>query len=122
MKGRENRRVGQRPTSAVDAVEEAVRAVVAHDDQRLLVLAPDTGDLYHWTRDYGAHGTVELVIPPGPAAEWEIQATDMADGGKHVAAVMWTKQEGHSDLTLELELREAHPDRWNAQILGLHLL
>lgn len=84
------------PASALDTVEEAVRAIVTHDDERLSVLAPDTGDLYHWTRDYGTHGTVDLVMPPGPAAEWDIEATDMADGGKHVAAGMWTKQEGRS--------------------------
>lgn len=112
----------QLPARALDAVEETVRAVVAHDDERLSVLAPDAGDLYLWTRNYGAHGTVDLVIPPGPPAEWRIQATDMIGDGKHVAVGMWTKQEGRSDLTLELELREAHPDQWKARILGLHVL
>ena len=57
----------QLSAKALDAVEEAVRAVVAHDDTRLSVLAPNTGDLYLWTRRYGVHGTVELVMPPGPA-------------------------------------------------------
>lgn len=39
----------------------------AHDDERLSVLAPNTGDRYHWTCDYGTHRTVDLVIPHATA-------------------------------------------------------
>lgn len=112
----------QLPSSALAAVEEAVHAVVAHDGERLSVLAPNAGELYLWTRDYGPHGAVDLVIPPGSPAEWRIDVTDMIDGGTHVAVGMWTKQEGRSDLTLELELREARPDQWQARILDLHVV
>ena len=55
---------------ALLSVEEAVRAVVDHDDERLALLAPDAGDLYAWTRDYGRHGAVDLVVPPGMAEDW----------------------------------------------------
>lgn len=45
----------------------------------------------------------------------------MFDGRKHVAVEMWTKQEGRSDLTLELHLREVAPDAWEPRILDLHV-
>jgi hypothetical protein len=108
---------------ALAAVEEAVRAVVEHDDSRLSQIAPDFGDdLYMWTRDYGDYGVVELVMPPGDANEWSIDWTDMNDGGKDVAVDMWTRQEGHSDLTLELELHPDDTGRWRVQVLDLHVL
>ena len=110
------------PPPALRAVEDAVRAVVTHDGERLRVIAPDIGDLFVWTRDYGAYGTVELVLPPGPPAEWTVDTVDVIDGRKHVAVDMWTKQEGRSDLTLELHLREVAPDEWEPEILNLHVL
>ena len=70
---------------ALVAVQEAVQAVVEHDDGRLSLMAPEVGDLYLWTRDYGKYGVVELVMPPGQPSEWSIDWTDMDDGGKHVA-------------------------------------
>jgi hypothetical protein len=107
---------------ALLAVEEAVRAVVDHDAERLATLAPDAGDLYLWTRDYGSHGTVELVMPPGRPEDWDTEWTDMVDGGKHVAVGMWTRQEQRSDLTLELHLHRDEGERWQARILDLHVL
>jgi hypothetical protein len=103
------------------AVEEAVRAVVARDDERLSTLAPDVDDLYLWTRDYGRFGAVELVMPPGDAAAWALEVVVTAQGTKHVVVPMWTRQEGRSDLALELEVREGEPGKWTARILDLHL-
>ena len=48
-------------------------------------MAPDVGDLYVGTRDYGAYGDVELVLPPGESAQWSTDAVDVVDGRKHVA-------------------------------------
>jgi hypothetical protein len=56
------------------AVEEAVRAIVDCDDQRLALIADDVGDVFLWTRDYGSHGAVELVMPPGPSRDWDIDS------------------------------------------------
>ncbi len=75
-----------------------------------------------WTRDYGTYGDVELVIPPGAPAEWTIDTVDVLDGSKSVDVEMWTKQEGRSDLTLELELREVAPGEWEPRILNLHVM
>jgi hypothetical protein len=104
------------------AVHEAVRAVVDHDDERLAQMAPDAGDLYVWTRDYGRYGVVDLVMPPGTADAWDVLSTDQHDGGKDVAVAMWTRQEGRSDLTLELQLDCDDAGRWRTRILGLHVL
>jgi hypothetical protein len=103
------------------AVEEAVRAVVDHDDHRLALLAPDAGDLYVWTRDYGRHGTVDLVVPPGTPEEWDIDWIDTHDAGKHVVVAMWTRQEGRSDLALELHLSSDDDGHWRPRILDLHV-
>jgi hypothetical protein len=108
--------------AALLAVEEAVRAVVDHDDERLALWAADAGDLYVWTRDYGSHGVVELVVPSGAAEDWDIHSTDLDDGGKHVAVGLWTRQEGRSDLTLELVLHCDGHGRWRPRIVGLHVL
>jgi hypothetical protein len=108
---------------ALAAVEEAVRAVVEHDNGRLSRMAADLGDdLYMWTRDYGDYGDVDLVMPPGEPSEWSINWTDVYDGRKHVAVDMWTRQEGHSDLTLELHLTPEDTGRWRPHILNLHVL
>jgi hypothetical protein len=108
--------------AALLAVEDAVRVVVDHDDERLPLLAPDAGDLYVWTRDYGSHGAVDLVVPPGTAEDWDIDSTDLHDGGKHVAVELWTRQEGRSDLTLKLRLNCDKHGRWQPPIVDLHVL
>jgi hypothetical protein len=114
--------MAQLPTAALRAIEEAVRAVVGHDHERLRVIAADVGDLYVWTREYGSHGTVDLVMPPGSVDEWLLDICDVKDGSKQVIVDMWTDQEGRSDLSLELELREAATDVWEARVLNLHVL
>jgi len=108
--------------AALVAVEEAVRAVVDHADERLALLAEDVGDLYAWTRNYGSHGVVDLVVPPGTAKDWDIDSTNLHDGGKHVAVGLWTRQEGRSDLTLELLLHCDEHGRWRPRIVDLHVL
>lgn len=109
------------PADALRAVEETVRAVVDRDHDHLVVVAPDADDLYLWTRDYGQYGSVELVMPPGPPQEWDICWTDMSDGGSHVAVGMWTRQEGRSDLTLELHLHSVD-GQWRSRFLDLRVL
>ena len=113
--------MAQLPTAALHAIEEAVRAVVGHDHERLRVIAPKVGDLYVWTREYGSHG-VDLVMPPGSVDEWPLDICDASDGSKHVIVDMWTAQEGRSDLSLELELNEAATGVWETQVLDLHVL
>ena len=108
---------------ALAAVEEAGRAVVEHDDERLSEMARDSGgDLYTWTRDYGEYGEVDLVMPPGEPREWSIRWMDLSDGRKGVDVDMWTRQEGRSDLSLELDLHPDDAGGWRPQILGLHVL
>ena len=105
---------------------EAVEAVVERDRARLgeLVDGMDVDELYVWTENYGAGDRVDLVRPPGPPEEWEIDAVDVAGDPPevHVIVAMWTRQEGRSDLSLEVRLREKGPGAWSAAIEDLHVL
>lgn len=87
------------------AVCAVTRALVDHDRSVLerIGALKDNTDPYEWTRDYGRWGTVSLIVPPGDPASWAIQAND-SPTGTFVAIEMWTRQEGRSDLTLELEI------------------
>ena len=102
----------------------AVRAVV--DEDRAALEAIDAysggGDPYTWTRDYGRWGDVRLVMPPGDPRTWTIHVT-RGDGWVAVDVEMWTREEGRSDLTLELELR-GRPDGGGvrARFVNLHVL
>jgi hypothetical protein len=93
------------------ATAAAVRAVVAHDRPALEAMgAYAHGDPYEFTREYGRWGVVHLVMPPGDPRTWVVNVTrDDDDGWLAVEVEMWTREEGRSDLTLELEL-EAQPD------------
>jgi hypothetical protein len=108
----------------LQAIERAVRAVVLHDHETLAEIAPAECDLYLWTRDYGDHGDVELVIPPGSPSEWDIDAVGAAGDPARmdVEVGMWTRQEGRSDLTLTVDLEETAPGRWQPAIRDLHVL
>ena len=86
------------------------------------MIAAEVGDLYVWTRQYGSHGAVDLVMPPGSVDEWPLDICDVNDGSKHVIVDMWTEQEGRSDLSLELALCEAATDAWETRVLNLHVL
>lgn len=43
-------------------------------------------------------------------------------GKYHVAAPLWTKEEGPSDLTLELWLNEFAPELFRPALLNIHVL
>jgi hypothetical protein len=109
---------GQLRPDDLSRIASAVRAVVDADAVALskLVDGP-TDDLFRWTSDYGALGKVDLVFPPGEPQSWPLDVTEMSGGGFFVVVPMWTRQEGQSDLSLELELREDH-----VKIKDLHVL
>lgn len=89
----------------LEAVAEVTRALVDHDRSVLERIGSfeDDSDPYERTRDYGRWNTVQLIMPPGDPASWSIQADD-SPTGMIVAIEMWTREEGRSDLTLELEI------------------
>ena len=115
--------VRETPPSECGAARDrgAVRAVVGHDQERLAEIAADAGDLYVWTRREGSHD-VELVMPRGSVEEWPLDVCDVDDGSKHIVVDMWTEKEGRSDLSLELELRQAATGVWETRVLDLHVL
>ena len=111
------------PSEPLSVVEAVVRAVVGRDLEAIAAItSPKLDDLYEWTRDYGPYDEVELQVPSGPAATWEIDWLDEHGGGKYVVVAMWTRQEGRSDLSLEMELQAGPDGDWQAEILNLHVL
>ena len=66
-----------------------------------------------------------LLVPPGDDWWPSVQVTpiNVADHPAfHVAAPLWTREEGRSDLTLELELNEASPEIYESELLNIHVL
>jgi hypothetical protein len=65
-----------------------------------------------------------LVEPPRSA--WDeidaVQAPDLKPATFHVVFPLWTKEEGPSDLTLELRLVEAYPGALETEVVDLHVL
>ncbi len=65
-----------------------------------------------------------LVRPE--AAEWwplvEITPVTAERGKLHVAAPLWTAEEGRSDLTVELWLTEFAPELYRPTLLKIHVL
>jgi hypothetical protein len=103
------------------ATAAAVRAVVEADRGALEAMkAFDSGDPYEWTHVVGPWGDVHLVLPPGDPRTWTV---DVTRGEDHVflAVHMWTRQEGRSDLTLELLMRRADGSL-RAEFVSLHVL
>lgn len=70
--------------------------------------------------DYGR----TLADPP---ADWwnlvEVTPVDsLEESVFHVAAPLWTTEEGRSDLTLELRLSTGSPAGYQSEILDIHVL
>jgi hypothetical protein len=110
----------------LEAVVGVVQALVAEDVGVLRsVGAYDGGaDPYLWTRDYGAWGDVQIVVPPGEPGDWsgDVMQWETEPGFSAVAVNMWTAQEGRSDLTLELELTTATDGSTVTRFKDLHVL
>jgi hypothetical protein len=70
--------------------------------------------------EYGRH-----LVPVGEGW-WEtvtVTPIDVGDHGAfHVAAPLWTREEGRSDLTLEVRLDEFAPRAYESEVLDLHVL
>jgi hypothetical protein len=111
-------------SSQLAVVADAVAAVVERDPTRLSGLVGDADALYTWTRDYGDWDEVELVLPPGEPERWELDAVAVAAKPPlvHVVVPMWTRQEGRSDLSLEITLSADSSGAWTARIEDLHVL
>jgi hypothetical protein len=82
------------------------------------------GDPYEFTHEYGRWGDVHLVMPPGDPRTWAINVTrDDDDGGWLAVEIeMWTREEGRSDLTLELELEHQPAGELKTEFANLHVM
>jgi hypothetical protein len=71
-------------------------------------------------RDYG-----RTLSAPGDGWWDLVEVTPVTRPGPpdlHIAAPLWTHEEGRSDLTLELHLTETTPAAYDIEILNLHVL
>jgi hypothetical protein len=70
--------------------------------------------------DYGRE-----LVPPAEGWWQTVDVTPVRDVERpefHIAAPLWTREEGRSDLTLELRLLEARGGSYETQVLDLHVL
>ena len=78
-------------------------------------------DLQRAVEEYGRR-----VVPPGDGWWSTVELTEIASipGAFHVAAPLWTAEEGRSDLTVELLVAPspAVPGIYDVEILDLHVL
>jgi hypothetical protein len=70
--------------------------------------------------DYG----MQLAMPPGDfPAGVELYPVEGVVPRRVAADIpLWTKEEGRSDLTLELMLTEAAPGLWTVRITNIHVM
>jgi hypothetical protein len=92
----------------IDLLQRVMRALVAGDRAVLEEVGAyaNGADPYVWTRDYGVLGAVHFVMPPGEPADWRVSVmqVDDAPGVSFLVVEMWTREEGASDLSLEINL------------------
>jgi hypothetical protein len=110
----------------LEATVRVVRALVDRDRTVLESIGAYEGgaDPYVWTENYGRWGRVELMVPPGDPKAWSgsvIRRDD--DRWIGVCVDMWTRQEGRSDLTLELDLTRGRSGTVpSPRFVGLHVM
>lgn len=113
-----------------DEIDLLRRVMVALVDADPTVLneigAYDHGaDPYLWTRDYGRFGVVHLVMPPGELTEWpiDVMQVDDAPGESFLVVGVWTREEGFSDLSLELNLvTDTETGTVRCEFVNLHVM
>jgi len=112
----------------VNAIETAVRIILG------LLARGDYTTIEQVTRGrrFSAKQIERAVIEYGrrlvepPVTWWEEVTVTPVDAGDeaafHVAAPVWTLEEGRSDLTLELRLTKSGRDVYESEVLNLHVL
>jgi hypothetical protein len=108
----------------MDVMAAAVRAVVDRDQPALEAMkAFDGGNPYEWTQhDYGRWGDAHPVLPPGDPRTWIVHVLRYDDDSLAVDIDMWTREEGRSDLTLELKLSRQPGGAYTAKFQNLHVM
>ena len=111
----------------MSAIETAVRVLIG------LLIRGDYATIERVTRGrlVTAEQLQQAVLEYGrtlvePGADWWNQVTvtpiDAGDRAAfHVAAPLWTVEEGRSDLTLELRLAESAPGVYESEVLDFHV-
>jgi hypothetical protein len=108
-----------------ESVVELVQTLVSKDRTSLERFgAYAYGDPYQWTKPYGRWDEVELRMPPGDPAHWGggVETDASNPGWAYVIVDMWTRQEGPSDLSLEVELERTAAGDAVASFRELHVM
>jgi hypothetical protein len=79
----------------------------------------DAGELALAVDEYG-----RTLVPPSDDWWSTVRVTPLQKPSStyHVAAPLWTAEEGQSDLTLELQLEESIPGVFDTEVLDIHVL
>lgn len=79
----------------------------------------NAGELERAVADYG-----RTLVPPTDDWWSTVQITPISEPASafHIAAPLWTAEEGRSDLTVELRLQESIPGVFDTEVLDLHVL
>jgi hypothetical protein len=107
-------------------IVEAVQAVVRRDVERVreLMYSPwreHADAFWTWADEYGDHGRLELVMPPGEIEDWDLYVLDL-DGCLAVHVEMWAEGVGQTDLTLDLELYTNEDGSARAELRDMHMM
>lgn len=106
------------------AAEVITKLLAAHDYNSVEQLTGgrrlSATDLARAVRDYGP----SLVpLPPEALDDLDVVAVDGSDPPTYSVVVdLWTREEGHSDLTLELQLVDRYGGAYDVSIMDLHVL
>ncbi len=105
-------------------MREAVEALVRRDAGALAAMTrharEDPRVHWEWTREYA--GGIELVLPPGPFEDWELEATAQ-DGALRVHLELWAAGEDEPiDAAMELTLHGDDAGGTHVRLDGVHPL
>lgn len=112
----------------IDLLQRVMRALVDRDRAALDEIGAyeHESDPYMWARDYGGPGEqVHFVMPPGALADWDVGVMQVDDqpGVSFLVVGMWTREEGHSDLSLEINFySETAAGSVRGEFINLHVM
>src|SRR5688500_4313886 len=104
-------------------VEEVLRCVVAQDFDTLLQIAPGSRMTAEDLRTALADYHREPIMPVAPVEELfdVVEVHGSSPASWSVGLPLWTKEEGRSDLTLEMRFIDSDADLYTIEIEDLHV-
>lgn len=112
------------PTQSLESVIRSLAIRLANGEYGAVIQECSTSrltadDVRQVIRDYG-----RTIVEPPPEAYDDLDAVEVQDAKQptwSVQASLWSKEEGRSDLTLEVTASQSG-DRWEVELDDLHVL